>query len=149
MTQYVQFADETEMVVVSVFCGPQDPAEHNFLGEVADDDPRYLAFVSPPPDLLAINSAKLRELVKLAASQKSALSNRIADLEFSIEDGTAAPGEDAELVARKAKLVLWFRYSSSLGRVTAQSGWFTTVVWPVQPAEGMDLSVSSTSPDTF
>ena len=44
MTRYVQFSDETEIEIVSVFCGPQDPKIHDNLGEVEEDDPRYLEF---------------------------------------------------------------------------------------------------------
>lgn len=44
MTQFVQFSNADETEIVSVFCGPQDPDVHENLGEVEDDDPRYLDF---------------------------------------------------------------------------------------------------------
>ena len=47
-TIHVQFADASKSKVVSVFAGPQDPDYFANLGEVADDDPRYLAFIRPP-----------------------------------------------------------------------------------------------------
>lgn len=148
MTQYVQFADETELVIVSVFCGPQDPAEHNFLGEVADYDPRYLAFVNPPPDLLAINSAKLQALTQLAGAQKSALTNRISTLNDAIDLEMSTPAEENELPVRAAQLKQWKTYAVLLGRVTSQAGWAATVTWPAQPVDGMDLTVSSVALET-
>lgn len=44
MVIYVQFKDESEAEIVSVFCGPQDPEVHSNQGVVDEDDPRYLAF---------------------------------------------------------------------------------------------------------
>lgn len=44
MPIYVQFEDESETKIVSVFCGPQDPKVHLHQGVVEDDDPRYLVF---------------------------------------------------------------------------------------------------------
>ncbi|RON39589.1 hypothetical protein [Pseudomonas brassicacearum] len=42
----VQFADTSEIVVVSVFAGLQDPGDHPNQGEVSEDDPRYLEFIT-------------------------------------------------------------------------------------------------------
>ena len=44
--QYVQFSDEKKTEVISVFGSAQDPDVHPHLGEVEDDDPRYLAFTA-------------------------------------------------------------------------------------------------------
>lgn len=46
----VQFADASEKTVVSVFAGPQDPEDYPNQGEVADDDPRYLEYLTPIAD---------------------------------------------------------------------------------------------------
>lgn len=46
MIKHIQFEDEKELTIVSEFCGPQDPAVHDHLGEVEDTDPRYLAFLA-------------------------------------------------------------------------------------------------------
>ena len=45
MIKHVQFADSKKLVIVSVFCGEQDPATIKFLGEVEDTDQRYLDFL--------------------------------------------------------------------------------------------------------
>lgn len=133
---------------------PNDPENMDYqeYQQWVSDGGVPLPTAEPPPptaaDILVSQSFKLQGMVQLAASQKNALSNRIADIEFSVDDGTAAPGEDAELATRKAQLVLWFRYSSSLGRVTSQVGWPSTVNWPVQPATGMDLTVSASTPES-
>lgn len=46
MIKHIQFADEKEEEIVSVFCGEQDKDRLNFLGEVEETDPRYVAFLS-------------------------------------------------------------------------------------------------------
>lgn len=81
----------------------------------------------------------------LASAQKAALANRLDDIEFTIEEGTATSSEEAEFSVRKAQSTAWYRFSSALGRVTSQPGWPATVTWPVQPGAGMDLTVSSTA----
>lgn len=155
--QYVQFSDSTETLIVSWSAGPQDPAIYGNLGQVEEDDPRYLAYLSPPPDVLAIQSVKLQVLTQLAAAQKSALTNRIATLQDAIdnvgvegrEEFAATPEEQIEFPNRKTQLIKWKDYAILLGRVASQSGWPPEVVWPVQPAQGMDLTVSASAPETI
>jgi hypothetical protein len=43
-TIYVQFSDELETTIISVFAGPQNPDDWPRQGEVASTDPRYLDF---------------------------------------------------------------------------------------------------------
>jgi hypothetical protein len=145
--QYVQFTDVTEAVIGAVFGSPQDPSI-GFIGIVEDDDPRYLLFMNPPPDYLAINSTILQQLTQLAAAQKTALTARISTLNDAIELEMATPEEVAELPIRQAQLLEWKRYAVYLGRVTTQEGWPPDVVWPVQPTSGMDLTVSAVAPQT-
>lgn len=45
MIKHVQFLDNKKLVVVSVFCGEQDPSTIQFLGVVEDTDQRYLDFL--------------------------------------------------------------------------------------------------------
>jgi hypothetical protein len=106
----------------------------------------------PPPtpeQILASQSTKLQGLTQLAAAQKSALTNRIGTLNDAIELEMATPEEVAELPVRQAQLLEWKRYAVYLGRVTSQEGWPPDVEWPVQPTEGMDLTVSATAPETI
>lgn len=108
------------------------------------------AIQNPPPtdaQIAAANTAKLQQLNQLAAAQKTALTNRIGTLNDAIDLDMAEPEEIAELPVRTAQLKAWKAYAVLLGRVTAQSGWALTVTWPVQPAEGMDLTISATAPD--
>jgi len=105
----------------------------------------------PPPtpaEILASQSAKLQGLTQLAAAQKAALTNRIGVINDGVELGEATPAELAELPVRQAQLIEWKRYALYLGRVTSQEGWPPDVVWPTQPAEGMDLTVSASAPET-
>lgn len=149
MIMYVQFSDATETTVVGVFGGPQDPQYHSNLGEVEDDDQRYLDYINPPPDYLAINSAELQRRTQLASSQKIALTERISTLNDAIELEEATQSEIEELPARQSQLLDWKRYAIYLGRVTTQEGWHMVIVWPVEPADGMDLTVSAVAPETI
>lgn len=106
--------------------------------------------VVPPTDeqLIAINTSTLQQLTQLATAQKVALTNRIGTLNDAIDLDMATPAEVAELPVRTAQLKAWKTYAVLLGRVTTQPGWALTVTWPVQPTEGMDLTVSASAPET-
>lgn len=104
----------------------------------------------PPPtpaEILASQSVKLQGLTQLAAAQKSALTNRISTLNDAIELEMATQAEEVELPVRILQLKAWKTYAVLLGRVTSQAGWPPEVNWPVQPADGMDLTVSATTPE--
>lgn len=148
---YVQFIASDEAVICSEFDGPQDTSYYPFQGTVESEDPRYIAYLAvlnPPPNLLAIASAKLQQLTQLASAQKAALTNRIGTLNDAIELEMATPDEEAELPVRTAQLKAWKTYAVLLGRVTTQAGWYASVIWPTQPVAGMDLSVSAKAPET-
>lgn len=111
----------------------------------------FAEYVPPPPtaaEVLAAQSTVLLQLTQLAASQKVALTNRIGTLNDAVELEMATPAEEAELPVRAAQLKAWKTYAVLLGRVTSQVGWPPDVTWPVQPTEGMDLTVSATSLQT-
>lgn len=99
----------------------------------------------PPTEaeVLANQSAKLQGLTQLATAQKSALTNRISTINDAIELEMATPEEEIELPVRVLQLKAWKTYAVLLGRVTSQVGWPPEVTWPVQPTEGMDLTVSA------
>jgi len=108
--------------------------------------------VTPPPpptpqEISAANIIKLQVETQLAAAQKAALQNRIGTLNDAIDLEIATGEEVEELPIRQAQLLDWKRYAVYLGRVTLQEGWALTVEWPVQPASGMDLSVSGLAPE--
>lgn len=99
----------------------------------------------PPPTSAQVEATRRAELLtvsQLAASQKSALTNRIGVINDAIEFDEANPEEVAELPKRKVQLDTWKRYALALSRVTSQPGWYEAIVWPEQPTEGIDLSVS-------
>lgn len=133
---------------MAILGSPQDPALYPNQGELADDDQRVLDYLNPPQNILTTQSAKLQGLIQLASAQKIALTNRIGVLNDAIELEEATPDEVAELPVRQAQLLEWKRYAIYLGRVTTQEGWPPDVVWPIQPAEGMDLTVSALAPDS-
>lgn len=110
----------------------------------------FTPYSAPPPtpaEILASQSAKLQGFTQLAAAQKFALTNRIGTLNDAIELEMATPAEETELPTRVLQLKAWKTYAVLLGRVTGQNGWPPEVVWPVQPTEGMDLTVSATTPE--
>jgi hypothetical protein len=112
------------------------------------DDEAYV-IQNPPPTLaqvLAAQSAKLQGFVQLANAQKIALAERISTLNDAIEMEMATSQEEEELVLRTLQQKQWKAYAVLLGRVTGQAGWPLEALWPVQPAAGMDLSVSVTAP---
>lgn len=147
MIVYVQFEDATEARVIGVYGSPQPDTTPN-QGEIEDSDQRYMDFMSPPPDYLAISRARLQAATQLAASQKVALANRISVINDAIELEEATPAEIAELPVRQSQLTAWKRYAVFLGRVTTQEGWHLSVDWPVEPTEGMDLTVSAVASDS-
>lgn len=109
-----------------------------------------------PEQILSAQSAKLSSLKAEAEAQKTALTKRISVLQDAIdnvgvegaEEFAATPEEQIEFPNRKAQLTKWKNYAIALGRVTTQAGWPPEVVWPAQPAEGMDLTVSSVAPNS-
>lgn len=108
----------------------------------------FAPYVPPPPteaEIIAANTSALQQANQLAAAQKTALTNRIGTLQDAIELEMATPAEVAELPVRQAQLLEWKRYAVFLGRVTTQTGWALTVEWPVQPAQGMDLTTNAVS----
>lgn len=46
--QFVQYSDADKTAIVAVFAGPQDVDVYPNQGEVEDDDPLYVAFITPP-----------------------------------------------------------------------------------------------------
>jgi len=108
--------------------------------------------VPPPPtpeDILARESAKLQTLTGECNAQKSALTNRISTIQDAIDMDMATPAEIAEQPVRVTQLKAWKTYGVLLGRVTTipAGAWPSNPVWPTKPTEGMDLSVSATSPN--
>ena len=110
--------------------------------------PRVPPEPEPPTEAekLAAQSAKLQQFNFLAEDQKAALEKRVGVIKDAIEFQEATPAELAELPIRQTQLTAWKRYAVYLGRVTAQTGWYESVEWPVQPTEGMDLTVSAATP---
>lgn len=109
----------------------------------------FTPYVPPPPteaEILAAQSLKLQRAIQLAAAQKTALTERISVINDAIDFEEATPEEIAELLVRQAQLTEWKRYAILLGRVTSQQGWPPEAEWPVQPSEGMDLTVSAVAP---
>lgn len=46
--QFVQFSDSSKTAIVASFACPQDEDIYPNQGEVEDDDPLYVAFITPP-----------------------------------------------------------------------------------------------------
>jgi|GEM_PF-1564020 len=139
-----------ELVATMVDITDMDPQPvQGWTADLVDGKWLLQPYVAPPPtaaQVLASQSAKLQQLNQLAAAQKAALSNRIGVINDAIEFEEATPEEISELPIRQAQLTAWKRYAVLLGRVTTQEGWPPDVIWPDQPSEGMDLSISAARP---
>ena len=112
----------------------------------------FAPYIPPPPteeQILLSQSQKLQILKHLAEEQKTALTSRIGVLNDAVDLEMASDEEIAELPIRKAQLIEWKRYAILLGRVTTQEGWPPEVEWPVQPVNGMDLTLSAVAPDSL
>lgn len=149
----------------TVDCEFPDPEHPEWLSPDYDVEYWWPYSDGQPPDpvklpptqeeILASQSAILSALNQECNAQKSALTQRISTIQDAIdakddpdaEEFWATPEEEAELPVRKTQLTKWKQYGILLGRVTSQAGWPPDAVWPTKPAGGMDLSVSSTSPD--
>lgn len=116
MIVYVQFTDETETKVCSVFDSPQDPFYHPNQGQVEDTDQRYLDFINPPIDIVAVNTAQQTQLANAA-------SIAMTPLFMSIQLGDAT---DTETVRAKA----WQAYYRALQLVDVT---VPSPDWPVAP----------------
>lgn len=127
-------------------CG--EDVDYGWAATKADEIWSFSPYVPTDAESSASNSALLQRYTQLATAQKSALTNRIGVINDGIELGEATPAEIAELPVRQAQLIEWKRYALYLGRVTSQEGWALIAVWPVQPTEGMDLTVSSVAPSS-
>lgn len=126
---------------------PSDTAQIGWIYK----DGEFSAPPAPPPtdeELSSANIAKLQQKTQLASAQKSALTERISTLNDAVEMEMATDEEIAELPARQKQLTDWKKYAILLGRVATQAGWPPKAEWPVEPTDGMDLSISSTAAPT-
>lgn len=88
------------------------------IGDVANGDGTYGAYVPPPPTLpavLAERDARLRE---------AAL--RIAPLQDAVDIGEATEEDEAALLA-------WKQYRVKLSRIHLLPGYHTSFMWPTEP----------------
>jgi hypothetical protein len=104
----------------------------------------YQEWVVVPATLsqwLAINTAELERLQRLANAQVTALQGRVNTLDYLINQQDPddedyiepSAAEIADLPVRKAQLKSWNSYNVKLGRVSTQAAWPSAPVWPVQP----------------
>lgn len=117
--KYVQFLDATEAVVIGVFGSPQDPEIYANLGVVEDDDPRYLAYMFPPPNYLALARAERDRLIAYATLKIDPLQDLVDIGESTAED--------------EALLLLWKKYRAAVGKTETKPGWPENPAWPVPP----------------
>ena len=111
MTIHVQFKDSTETTIIAAFAGAQDPTAFPNQAEISETEARYLAFVA-----------------KFSGAAVDA--RRLRDALISACDWTV--GADSPIAA--ATQTAWKTYRQALRDVPAQSGFPTTISWPVPPA---------------
>lgn len=69
-----------------------------------------------------------------ANSQIARIQDRINTIGYGIEIGEATEEDEAEQAALTLSIATWKAYKFALGKVTKQSGWHASPVWPVVPA---------------
>lgn len=116
---HVQFTDETQVRIDTVFAGPQDPAYYPNQGEIEDVDPRYLAFMHPELQPEAILKARQYQKDALLAAASQAM----VPFFLAINLGNATNEE-------KLKAKAWQAYyrEVSLIDITLDS-----LEWPITP----------------
>jgi hypothetical protein len=124
--KYVQFSDETQTTIIRVFGSPQDPSWYTNLGEVEDDDPRYLAYLNPQPST--------EELAASARKDRDSLLRDICDTAVLMIQRELRMTVDTDRITYlNAKLVEVDEYAVALQNVPEQEGFPQTIVWPVAP----------------
>lgn len=121
-TVIVTFKDSTEAVVTGYYAAPQDPDLYPNLGEIEEDDQRYLDFLArqnPPIDPVAVATAERDRLLGLAAI-------RVGPLQDAVDLGTASKAESASLKA-------WKQYRVDVNRIQSQAGFPDKIEWPAFP----------------
>lgn len=115
---FVHFTDSEQTAIDTVFAGPQDPEAWQNMGEVEEDDPRYMAFLaSLQPSALALAQEKRDQLLDLATL-------RIAPLQDAV-DLDDASAKDIALLKK------WKQFRVAVNRLdlTAES-----IAWPAPPS---------------
>lgn len=115
---FVHFTDSEQTAIDTVFAGPQDPEAWQNLGEIEEDDPRYIAFLaSLQPSALTLAQEERDRLLDLAALRIAPLQDAV-----DLDDASAA---DIALLKR------WKQYRVNIHRLdlTAES-----IAWPEPPS---------------
>lgn len=125
---FVQFADETHETIIMAFSEAQDEALWPNIGEVEDDDPRYLAYVNPP--------IPVEQLAAEARKTRDDLLRNFCDIGVLMIQRELRMGPTIERKAYlNAKLAEVDQYAVALQNVPEQEGFPTTIIWPVAPTE--------------
>lgn len=122
---FVQFSDENESEIIMAFSEAQDPEKWPNIGEVEDDDPRYLAYINPRPQLAEAARKTRDDLLRSVCDVGVLAIQRELRLGPTIERKTYL----------NAKLLEIDRYAVALQAVPQQEGFPETIDWPVVPTE--------------
>lgn len=115
----VTFQDAEEAVITGYYASPQDPAVYPFLGEVEDDDQRFLEFQArqtPEVDYGAVAAADRDRLLGTATLRIAPLQDAV-----DLDDATAA---------EVALLKKWKQFRVAVNRVDLTE---ENPAWPEQP----------------
>lgn len=100
MEVHVQFSDSDQTKIVSVFGCPQDPDVYPNQASIDFDDPRYRAFLNPPPLVPSSVSMRQARLALHAAGKLRAVDDAIAALPSSQRDAAQIEWEFASQIER-------------------------------------------------
>lgn len=114
----MKYLNIVDGVVNAAMASPQDPEVWPNVTEVEDDDPRYLAYITPlTPSPAAVAAVRRDELLTYAML-------RIAPLQYAV-DVDEATAEETALLKK------WKKHSITLNRLDLTAD---PVAWPEQPA---------------
>ncbi|WP_324880242.1 tail fiber assembly protein [Pseudomonas bohemica] len=117
---YVQFDDETQAKIITVFSEPQDPEFWPNQGEVDEADQRYIDFLSLlTPSALVVAQAERDRLLGVAALAIAPLQDAV-DLDEATDDEVAL-------------LKNWKTFRVAVNRVSQQAAYPEDIDWPVAP----------------
>jgi len=125
-TIYVQFEDETQTKIVTIFGSAQDPEYWSNLGEIQDDDPRYLAYINPQPSTAFLAAA--------ARAERTSLLRDVCDAGvLMIQRELRLTSDPERITYLNGKLVEVDEYAVALQAIPDQPGFPQTIDWPTAP----------------
>lgn len=126
-TVIVTFQDATEAVVTGYYASPQDPDLYPNLGEIEDDDPRYLSYANPEMTDEGLADSARVERARLLKMYDAGIIMALRILRMA-----STPEEESYA---QSKIIELDNYAEALQDIPDQPGFPQTIVWPIAPTK--------------